>query len=574
MRRLDVDALAALAVARRIPARASSGLVDVAEWLVEPDNVRSALERFGWRGLDRLARGEADALRRAERVALAFPRGHDAAPAAADADDLELLDVARDEMTALLAGATRVEDSRAGGRGDADADRDADAQGADHARDARGAERAHALAALVADLVADLDATPRAARDGRGGPRLAGVEVRRLAGDLDLAPELVEHVAHSMHRARLAGPVGDSWAPTELGRRLERGPRIDRWRAVLEAWLDGLGVAQREAVLGEAPVVAADRGLDPVEAATELGLLVDDRLTTPGRLALAGDLDGAAAAMAPLLPAEVDGVYVQPDLSVISPGPLAPDTEARLRTVADLERRGTASTYRLSPASITRALESGLDADAIEALLRDVSLTPIPQPVTYLVAEATARHGRIRVRPGDGTGSIVSSDDADTLDQLAVDQSLSALRLRPHADGSLASTLSPAHVAAALADARFSAAVEDSRGRPAAAIGPRTASAGPPPVPASTARLAAALRDDADRQGDADDASAWLTQRLDRARRAKSPVRLRVRVQGSPDVEVRVIPASLSARWVRVIDPDADVERTFPMSAVELLDED
>lgn len=549
LRTLDVESLATLIAQRRIVARASSGVVDVAEWLLEPDHVREALQRLGWRGLDRLHRGEPDALATAQSLALAVPG--DNRP--------ELFPMVRELTTGLLAGATPVDEAPA-------------AVPVDSGRDARGGERAQALTSLVADLIVEFDATARAARDGRGGPRLAGVEVRRIAVDLDLAPEFVESVADAMYRAGLAGPAGETWVPTALGRNLERGRRIDRWRAMADAWLDALGIDEREAVLGAAEASAPERGIDAVEAATQLGLLVDGALTTSGRHALSGDVDAAAAAMAGELPTEIESVYVQPDLSVIAAGPLAPGPEARLRRVADLERRGTASTYRLSTSSLDRAFASGLTEDEIVDLLADLSLVPLPQPVTYLVAEASARHGLIRVRPF-GSGTRIRSDDAAALDHLEVDQALSALRLRRRPDGSLDSLLAPAHVANALTEARHPVMLEDERGTP---VGPREPSTAPPPTPivsAAAQRFATSLRDDADRQGDADESTAWLQQRLDRARRAKATVRIRVRIDDVEPVELTVIPASMSPRWLRVVDPEADVERTFPLAAIELLDD-
>lgn len=560
LRGLPVDALARLVAERRVPVRASSSIVDVAEFLLDDDAITAALDRLGWRELDRLDRGDVGALERAAALVLAVPDTGPDSSGAPGAGRMRVLPEVCAVLERELAVALPVPGSPADGEADA-------------RRDARGAERAHHLAVLVADLVADFDASPRAAREGRGGTRLAGVDVRRIAADMELAPELVDGLAHGMYLASLAGAVDGAWSPTALGRKLGLDSRVARWRAIVDAWLDVLGVHNRNAVLGAASPRAAVRGLNAVEAATELGLLVDGVLTSAGRLALSGDLDGAAAAIAAQLPEEIDRVYVQPDLSVVAPGPLTPEAEAKLRRVAELERRGPASTYRLSAASVSRALASGLDAAAIEASLRELSLVPLPQPVTYLVTEASARHGRIRVRPSQST-TIVRSVDADALDQLAIDQSLAALRLRRRSDGSLESLLGAEHVTAALSDARYPVIAEDEHGTPIAARRVRTAPAREVLVPAAAQRFATALHDDAQRHADGDDASAWLAQRLDRARRAKALVRIRVAIDGRPPLELRVLPASLSPKWLRVIDPDADVERTFPLSAIELLEDE
>lgn len=562
LRTFDVEQLEALIVQRRIVARASSGIVDVAEWLVDPTHVIEAAERLGWRTVRRILSGDAAALERAMHLAFAVPASS-LHPDDADASaEPVLLEVVERSFRAVLERATPIADAPAGAPSDA-------------SRDARGAERAHALAALVADLIVDLDVSARAARDGRGGPRLAGVEVRRIATAIELSPEFVESVADAMYRAGLAGPADETWAPTELGRRLERGPRIDRWRAMTEAYLDSLGVDEREAVLGTVSNDAAEpaRGVDAIEAATQLGLTVDGSLTTAGALTFDDRVDEAAEFLAGQLPAEVDRVYVQPDLSVIAPGPLESDAEARLRSVADLERRGTASTYRLSAASIARGFESGLDEPAIIDLLSTLSIVPLPQPVTYLVAETSARHGLVRVRPF-GSGTRILSTERAVLDGLEVDQALGALRLRRRPDGSLDSLLTPAHVASALAEAKVPATLEREDGTPVGPRAPRTA--GPPTivVSATARRFAANLRNDAERHADGDEESAWLQQRLERARRAKATVRIRVRIDDAQPADLTVVPASMTSRWLRVIDPDADVERTFPLGAIELLDDE
>ncbi|GGA62744.1 hypothetical protein GCM10011490_11500 [Pseudoclavibacter endophyticus] len=557
LRTFNTEQLERLVVLRRVPPRSSSGIVDIAEWLVDPGHVRGSIERLGWRAARRMAMGDPAALDRAQALALAVPG--EPGP--------QLVPAARAAIADVLACATPVSEAPALSLPDA-------------GRDARGAERAQALAALVADLVADFDGGTRAARDGRLGSRLAGVDVRRIAAELQLTPAFVEAVVDDMYRAGVAGPADDAWVPTERGRALERGPRIERWRTMAETWLDRLSVADREAVLGRTDAhggartdaSSTDRGIDAVTGALELGLLVDGTLTEAGKHLLDDRLDDAAAAIERGLPAEIQQVYVQPDLSIVAPGPLAPEAETRLRTVADLERRGTASTYRLSTASLARAFATGLDEAEITRRLTQLSIVPLPQPVTYLIAEASARHGLIRLRPL-GSGTRIQSTDHELLDRLEVDQSLGALRLRRRPDGSLDSLLSPEHAASVLTEARLPVMLEDEHGTP---LGPRQPRTAPPPrltISAAVHRFAVALRDDARRQGDGDESNAWLQQRLERARRAKSVMRIRVTVEGAEPVVMTVIPASMTPRWLRVIDPEADVERTFPLDAIELLDD-
>ncbi|MBL5974758.1 MAG: hypothetical protein D3X82_13610 [Candidatus Leucobacter sulfamidivorax] len=52
-------------------------------------------------------------------------------------------------------------------------------------------------------------------------------------------------------------------------------------------------------------------------------------------------------------------VYLQPDLSLIVPGPLPPGDERSLAEISEAEQWGVAATLRLSPASLRRALRGG-----------------------------------------------------------------------------------------------------------------------------------------------------------------------------------------------------------------------
>ena len=60
--------------------------------------------------------------------------------------------------------------------------------------------------------------------------------------------------------------------------------------------------------------------------------------------------------LAPLVPPAVDKVYLQHDLTIVSPGPLAGALDERLRRVAVMEAAGLAGRYRVTQESVTRAI--------------------------------------------------------------------------------------------------------------------------------------------------------------------------------------------------------------------------
>src|SRR5262249_39381324 len=116
-----------------------------------------------------------------------------------------------------------------------------------------------------------------------------------------------------------------------------------------------------------------------------LGVAGLGALSDLGRAMLAGT-DGVAAVACRLLPAPVGHAVVRADLTAVVTGSPAPDLGARLDGCADRESRGAASTWRFSPASIRRALDGGMPAEALLADLRAAAIgAALPQPLEYLV---------------------------------------------------------------------------------------------------------------------------------------------------------------------------------------------
>ena len=162
-----------------------------------------------------------------------------------------------------------------------------------------------------------------------------------------------------------------------------------------------------------------------VDEARDLGVVTAGCLTEHARDLLAGG-DGTAA-LAPLLPEPVDHLMIQADLTAVAPGPLERSVATSLGDLADIESRGGATVFRFTPASIRRALDRGWPADRVHRLVQELSITPVPQPLTYLIDDVARRHGRLRV----GNASVyVRCDDPAELDALLAGPAADALRLR------------------------------------------------------------------------------------------------------------------------------------------------
>ncbi|HCK79370.1 MAG TPA: DNA-binding protein [Actinobacteria bacterium] len=173
--------------------------------------------------------------------------------------------------------------------------------------------------------------------------------------------------------------------------------------------------------------------------ASFLGITGLGALTPQGRALLDGS--SAAEALHAGLPAQVDHIVLQPDLTAIAPGPLQPTLAAQLATMADVESTGGATVYRFSEKSLRRALDLGQGADEVLAFIASVSRTAIPQPLEYLVADLAKRHSALRL----GTAmSYLRCDDTALLDTLCAAVELQPMRPRRIADTVVITAAAPA----------------------------------------------------------------------------------------------------------------------------------
>lgn len=169
------------------------------------------------------------------------------------------------------------------------------------------------------------------------------------------------------------------------------------------AWLAPLRAAERRGAQADAVI----------QEATALGLVAFGALATTGRRLLAGDLDSIVAALRTALPAPVDQVLVQADLTVIAPGRLQPELATRLARIATVESAGSATVYRVTPDSLRRAYDMGVAAAEVHQFFAEHSATGIPQALTYLIDDVARRHGVLRL---GAAGCYLRSDDPGMID--------------------------------------------------------------------------------------------------------------------------------------------------------------
>lgn len=219
-------------------------------------------------------------------------------------------------------------------------------------------------------------------------------------------------------------------------------PTRDSLRARL-AWL-----APRRG--GHSREVLAEQALD--EAAL-LGVAAAGAMTAAGR-ALLHDAAGTApaAALTAALPAQVEHLLLQGDLTAIAPGPLPPELARDMAVLADIESPGSATVYRFSEGTLRRALDTGWTAAEIHALLDRVGRPGVPQGLAYLVDDVARRHGLLRA--GSAT-SYLRCDDEALIAAVLSDRRCEGLQLRRIAPTILVSSTPVAKVLAGLRSAGY-----------------------------------------------------------------------------------------------------------------------
>jgi hypothetical protein len=92
-----------------------------------------------------------------------------------------------------------------------------------------------------------------------------------------------------------------------------------------------------------------------------------------------------------------------------------------------VESTGGATVYRVSDASVRRALDAGRSAADLHALFRTRSRTPVPQGLSYLIDDVARRHGLLRV---GSSASYLRCEDEALLNEVMASKKAEVLGLR------------------------------------------------------------------------------------------------------------------------------------------------
>ncbi|QYM63406.1 helicase-associated domain-containing protein [Microbacterium sp. Se5.02b] len=329
---------------------------------------------------------------------------------------------------------------------------------------AHAAERAFTTVSVLADLLLIARESPFALLTGGG---VNAGEKRQLA-EAGVPTEIVDTLVSIAVEAGLAVMADRRLRTSQSAEEWLRSPAVARWSVLATAYRDALPRGVRSPSGGWIPpeTWSGAHPWDPAwsehsrmlhDAARLLGLIAEDGTEPEWAVGLREGGATDTSALARLLPAEVDRIFLQNDLTAIAPGPLAPALDVRLRTIAARESAAQASSYRFTAESVAHAFVAGETEASILEFLGGLSLTGIPQPLAYLLSQTAQRHGLVRVSTDEETGRTrIESVDSHLIDAMAVDQSLRPLALTAHV-GSLTTRVSRETVYWALTDARYPA---------------------------------------------------------------------------------------------------------------------
>ena len=387
-------------------------------------------------------------------------------------------------------------------------------------RDAADLDRLGTTAVLdtlrIVDSLADLWTAhaPAQLRSGGVGVR----DMRRTAKDLGIGEDvtaLVAEVASAAGLFNVTTGFDPAYLPTEQFDGWRRRDTATRWCDLALAWLNmtrqpslvgargdrdrviallspdverGTTPALRRQVLGvlaALPPGHAPRDHDQVLArlawhaprratghrpiaaailaeADLLGITAAGGLTGYSRTLIDGSRTVAEQVLSGALPAPVDHFLVQPDLTIVVPGPPTPNLAAELALAAELESTGGASVYRVTEASVRRALDAGRSGLDIAAMIAQRSRTPVPQALQYLIDDLARRHGTLR---SGAAGAYLRCEDEALLSRAVSDRNNAALGLRQIAPTVVVTTEPVGRVLEVLRESGYAPAAESPDGQ-------------------------------------------------------------------------------------------------------------
>lgn len=418
---------------------------------------------------------------------------------------------------------------------------------------------------------------------------LALPDVKRFGLHLGLGLDEVRNLWEIARLNDLTTTKDSRWMLGDLAVSWLGGSHAQRWMSAVARWREMMAAAAAEeialaiksqpqrtffdALTDIFPLADASAGskVERLCKYAELIGLTSNGVAQPWMLAaLRGDLEDAAGQIGKHMPQLQARVILQTDLSIVAPGPLEVEAEDRLREFAQAESIGLASHFRLTPLSVSYALERGHSIEQIRKSLVELSGMALPQPVDYLLNDVFRRFGRIKVvRDESGGGAYIKVADSTLAIELANDLRHRIIALRQIDPTTLYSKFTADVVYFTLRDYGHLAvrANQDDTVISPERINSQTEKAAVvDPVKALVAKLRTADNNSGDGENE------MMLRQLQLAIKNKSAIA--VSYLGKDGTEHRFIlePVAISNGRLRSRDKKADIERTLPLANIVKLE--
>lgn len=436
----------------------------------------------------------------------------------------------------------------------------------------------HAFEAMqaVTELIFDLDQhlVREVAKGALGLP-----DIKRASAHLGKSKDFVRTIFELAKVAGLISANDSRFQPTALADSWMSAAPKSRWLILSEAWLTLLGTAGSKEVLYQltqsktsslkklihsafpfASLAPASRINRLADMADQIGLSSQGAPASWLPEVLSRKLPAAAKSLESRLPAQQERIIVQADLSIITPGPLVSSLEVQLRKFADTESIGLATSYRISPLSISCGLEEGMTEEQIRLLLQRLNGAALPQPVDYLIRETAERFGRLKIQKA-AKGSLLISNDDLLAKQITMDSKLKTLMLGNSPSG-ITSPLDPQTLYHSLRENGYLAVLIDDEGK---VIAPSAIHKSPNESAVFIEQIERLRAQDVE-MADAAPASD-MERKILLALKTKSVLQVQINANGKI-MDFLLEPIGMANGRLRARDRKADIERTLPVSAI------
>lgn len=293
-----------------------------------------------------------------------------------------------------------------------------------------------------------------------------------------------------------------------------------------------------------------------------LSLAVDGYATKLITILTEEGAEACAKEIASHLPKPVNQLIVQADLTMIAPGPIDYPTDRQIRLFAEPESVSLASNFRLTTTSVVHGMECGLSEADIRATLDRLSTTDIPQPVEYLLKDASEKFGSLTITSSP-KGSIIEARDPVMLAQIKNQSELRAFHFVPITTNQMLSK----H------DSDLLYFNIRSCGYPIIRIDDSSQVISPRRTPSNTVEASDDLLEKIAKlrsltPGDFSEQELGINRQLELSLKNKVTVEVVVSTRDGSQVTFELLPTSLSAGRLRGKDMHADTERTLPVSKI------